>query len=430
MSDNEIIKIQQKIKELQDQNAIDFQQWKRLGKNIEKLSEKIKLSDTNLVTLMKKIKNDYESLKRIIIDENIQVQLNNKIEENKNEINKKLSIDTFIAKVDDINSQLNKKVNKTEQESEVVSRRVRGQNNPESPAGSFDFANFAHQGKETGIATTPIGGVIHHYTDGKVLQIDNVGQGNVIVTMVNANNKTRRPDKDETFFGSGYYLQLMTNNQNIGQVLSHFVIDEKANFFWNGNSRTGEKNQTTKLTTGKEYGYTPAFIFETTKKHEDMIQFKNADTVFFVIAENNTVNCAELRATNLSEGMNIKALKGDIRLQVSNGSGIRIDGNAYINKNDNRGAKEISVIDCVNSSERPSDLTGKRGCELYDVNLDKPIWVSQGETKFIEMTRLVDVPANSQSNGIKGDIATDSNYFYICYANHSWIRIAKDSSPW
>jgi hypothetical protein len=134
MSDNDINKIQQNVKELQDQNAIDFQQWKRLGKVIEKLSEKIKLSDTNLVTLMKKIKSDYESLKRIIIDENIQVQLNNKIEfnkneildnknkidyaknkaeensnkieENKNEINKKVNNETFQSTIDEFNSEL------------------------------------------------------------------------------------------------------------------------------------------------------------------------------------------------------------------------------------------------------------------------------------------------------------------------------------
>lgn len=86
MSDIDVNKIKQNVKELQDQNAIDFQQWKKLGNDIEKLSEKIKLSDTNLSVLMKKIKNDYENLKKIIVDENVQVQLNNKIEDNKNEI--------------------------------------------------------------------------------------------------------------------------------------------------------------------------------------------------------------------------------------------------------------------------------------------------------------------------------------------------------
>lgn len=285
--------------------------------------------------------------------------------------------------IEDINTQLEHKVNKADQESEMVSRRVRGQNNVNSPAGTFDFANFAQQGKETGIASTPIGGVIHHYTDGKVLQIDNVGENNVIVTLVNANNPTRRPDKTDTFFGNGYFLQLMTNNQNIGQVLSHFVIDEKANFFWNGNSRSGEKNQSTKLTTGKEYGYTPAFIFETTKKHEDMIQFKNGDRIFMVIADNNTVNCAELRASSSSDGMNIKTLKGDIRLQPVDGKNVRISNSAYINKNDGRGAKEVAVIDYGLTSERPTTNL-QCGMMFFDRTLNKPIWRNKDNNGWVD----------------------------------------------
>ena len=121
MSDIDVNKIKQNVKELQDQNAIDFQQWKKLGKDIEKLSEKIKLSDTNLNMLMKKIKNDYNNMKKLIMNENVQVQLNNKIEENKNdilnskikidnnknEINKKVNIESFKVTVDEINSQIN-----------------------------------------------------------------------------------------------------------------------------------------------------------------------------------------------------------------------------------------------------------------------------------------------------------------------------------
>ena len=102
MSDIDINKVQQNIKELQDQNAIDFQQWKRLGQEIEKLAGNIKTTDKHYNLLMKKIKADYEALKKvviedvektknyiktdydnlkkIIVDENVQVQLNNKIE--------------------------------------------------------------------------------------------------------------------------------------------------------------------------------------------------------------------------------------------------------------------------------------------------------------------------------------------------------------
>ena len=103
MSDIDINRVQQNIKELQDQNAIDFQQWKRLGQEIERLEGKIKTSDKHYNLLMKMIKADYEklkekiiedtekniedikadynSLKKVIIDENVSVQLNKKIEE-------------------------------------------------------------------------------------------------------------------------------------------------------------------------------------------------------------------------------------------------------------------------------------------------------------------------------------------------------------
>lgn len=106
MSDIDINRVLQNIKELQDQNAIDFQQWKRLGQEIEKLAGKIKTSDSHLNLLMKKIKADYENLKKVIIDENVQITLNNKIEENKKEIDKKVSIETFNNSLDKITEQL------------------------------------------------------------------------------------------------------------------------------------------------------------------------------------------------------------------------------------------------------------------------------------------------------------------------------------
>lgn len=88
MSDIDINRVLQNIKELQDQNAIDFQQWKRLGQEIERLEGEIKTSDTHLNLLMKKIKSDYESLRKVIVDENIQLQLNEKIINNSIKINK------------------------------------------------------------------------------------------------------------------------------------------------------------------------------------------------------------------------------------------------------------------------------------------------------------------------------------------------------
>lgn len=130
MSDIDINRIQQNIEQLQDQNAIDFQQWKRLEQEIEKLEGKIKISDCNLNLLIKKIKADYESLKKIMIDENIQLELNNKIEQNKNEINKKVNNETFQNKVDEINSRLDtiayEKVNESLVNKKIAEAKLEG----------------------------------------------------------------------------------------------------------------------------------------------------------------------------------------------------------------------------------------------------------------------------------------------------------------
>lgn len=112
MSDIDINKVQQNIKELQDQNAIDFQQWKKLGQDIEKLTGNIKITDSHLNLLMKKIKADYEALRKIIVDKNVQVQLNNKIEKNESEINKKVNKETFNNSMKSINEQMSKKASK------------------------------------------------------------------------------------------------------------------------------------------------------------------------------------------------------------------------------------------------------------------------------------------------------------------------------
>ena len=63
MSDIDINRVQQNIEELQDQNAIDFQQWKRLGQEIEGIKEDIEIRQRNINLLIKKINSDIEKLK-------------------------------------------------------------------------------------------------------------------------------------------------------------------------------------------------------------------------------------------------------------------------------------------------------------------------------------------------------------------------------
>ena len=63
MSDIDINRVLQNIGELQDQNAIDFQQWERLGCEIEKIKEDIEIRQRNINLLFKKINSDIEKLK-------------------------------------------------------------------------------------------------------------------------------------------------------------------------------------------------------------------------------------------------------------------------------------------------------------------------------------------------------------------------------
>lgn len=66
MSDMDINRMQQDIEQLQDQNAIDFQKLNKLGKDIEKLDEKIITINKHLDLLMKKINGEIASIEKSI----------------------------------------------------------------------------------------------------------------------------------------------------------------------------------------------------------------------------------------------------------------------------------------------------------------------------------------------------------------------------
>ena len=86
------------IENLFKQNELDLSSIKELYRKLKELEKKI--SDIKYIDskIADKLKKDYEKLKRIILDENIQVQLNNSI----NEINSQLN-----NTINEINSQLN-----------------------------------------------------------------------------------------------------------------------------------------------------------------------------------------------------------------------------------------------------------------------------------------------------------------------------------
>jgi hypothetical protein len=44
--------------------------------------------------------------------------------------------------------------------------------------------------------------------------------------------------------------------------------------------------------------------------------------------------------------------------------------------------------------------------------------------------RLVDAPAAANSDGVKGDIATDGTYLYLCTGASTWVRAALALATW
>ena len=105
-------KIQVDIDTLKKQNVNDLLSIKELYKRIEELGEKITQVKYIDNTLVKKLKKEYGNLKKIILDENIQVQLDNKIDE----FNIKLT-----NNIETINSQLD---NNTIKVADVYNREL------------------------------------------------------------------------------------------------------------------------------------------------------------------------------------------------------------------------------------------------------------------------------------------------------------------
>ena len=103
-------KMQVDIDTLKKQNVNDLLSIKELYKRIEDLAEKttqIKYIDN---TLVKKIKKEYENLKKIILDENVQIKISNDIKT----INSQMDTKANKSDIETINSHLDTKANKSD----------------------------------------------------------------------------------------------------------------------------------------------------------------------------------------------------------------------------------------------------------------------------------------------------------------------------
>ena len=82
----DINKMRIDIDNLQSQNANDLTAIKQLYRKIKEVEEKISQIKYIDSTLTYKLKKDYESLKKVILDENIQAKLTNEINDIKSRL--------------------------------------------------------------------------------------------------------------------------------------------------------------------------------------------------------------------------------------------------------------------------------------------------------------------------------------------------------
>lgn len=207
------------------------------------------------------------------------------------------------------------------QEEIRMTERLELINAAESTAGTFDSANFAGQGT----ATNRIGVVFHHYTDSPLMQVDNVGS-NTILTLKNAHNPVRRPDKASDYVGAGNFLALTVHDHAAGFARSLFQIDQNGRLVWTGATRTAGTGGTARLLANKtdDGGY--AYAFDLTHKHQNVANMFGVFEVRNDMAQTRAVFRAMTAQTN---GMMFDTVSGPLTLNAGQGgSYVQLGGNA------------------------------------------------------------------------------------------------------
>ena len=100
-------KMQVDIENLFKQNVNDLSSIKELYERIEELGEKITQTKYIDNTLVKKLKKEYENLKKIILDENVQLELSSKLEETNLRLNE--NVKEISSRLDSMTNYISKR---------------------------------------------------------------------------------------------------------------------------------------------------------------------------------------------------------------------------------------------------------------------------------------------------------------------------------
>ena len=214
---------------------------------------------------------------------------------------------------DRIDSEVNEIKSSLDNMNGLNNKRIDISNDVTDTQGNLNIANFA--GQADGV-NAPIGQIIHHYTDGTNVQIDNVGCGDILV-LKNANNPHRRTDKPSDYVGEGNFLNCIEHRDN-GISKRVFQVDNKGNMYW------FDSDDTINMGTNKPEDGKHCFAINSYQKNEKLILITNGYEYVLEITQKD--NIIEIN----SIGQNKLIIKGTSDLILDSGNDIAIQKNPLI----------------------------------------------------------------------------------------------------
>jgi hypothetical protein len=244
--------------------------------------------------------------------------------------------------------------------------------------GSIDIESLVDLANFGGADVVRRGFVIHHYNDGEMCVLDNVGENNVFLLLRNANNPVRRPDKAADWTGTGDFLRAQDRYNNAGtwQAVTVFELLKNGDLKWGNRGATvndGVRLINAQPSANGKFAFT----------------LKN-------VTQNNNV-------------LDIQAAEGKSVLYIQNSAGTRAD---ITSPTTNTSGMKISAG--AGNLELNANATGL-------IQLTSPAF-SKTSTGWAEIARHVPKPSSATAAGAKGDYHCDGTHLYICWAPNTWVR--------
>ena len=243
-----------------------------------------------------------------------------------------------------------------------------GINNP-LDGSVFDFANF---GGQDIAGFNPIGFVYHHYTDSRMVQMDNVGANNELLYLKNANNPTRRPDQATDFIGSAKFISLNRQESDgaggVTGTLAGFYISKDFEMVWPMQA-TGVN--TVRLLNNVSVG-SAFWTHELKNTHEQqyLLRVKNGANNAFAVEWN-----AAGQSTNVQShaGIILRAQNGDVNLSPSTGKLVKS------NKPHRNPVYSRSGLPTMSAGDVGAEAYLLDGTDKYPIHYDGNAWLKTSD---------------------------------------------------